>query len=284
MIQVNQKRMEALMRDFSLLTGIRIVLFDNEKQEILSYPENHCAFCEQLRRNPKFLEKCVQSDREAFERCRKTSAPVIYVCHAGLTEAVILIRGNDAVIGYIMFGQIIPQNSEADTRRKLAEICRAPGNANLLDDVAAMPSKSDAEIRAAAAILDALSVYFWSSRLVTLPKAKFIDTLNDYIAQHISKTISIDDVCSFFGVGRTHLYQLANQHLECSIAAHIRRRRIWHAQQLLAGTSRSIAEIAAAAGFDEYNYFSRIFRQETGTTARQYRQEQRNSTINLPDN
>ena len=34
-----------LMKDFHLLTGIRIVLFDPNFTALLSYPPEDCAFC-----------------------------------------------------------------------------------------------------------------------------------------------------------------------------------------------------------------------------------------------
>jgi len=44
-LEYNKNKLQALMKDFYLLTGIRIVLFDSDYTELLSYPETHCQFC-----------------------------------------------------------------------------------------------------------------------------------------------------------------------------------------------------------------------------------------------
>lgn len=95
-----------LMENFYTLTGIRIVLFDSEFNEILSFPSNEVSFCSLLRTDKKFDALCKESDKFSFEKCRKTHSLCIYKCHAGLIEATAPIMQNNAIIGYIMFGQI----------------------------------------------------------------------------------------------------------------------------------------------------------------------------------
>ncbi len=274
MIQVNQNRMEQLMRAFYTLTGIRIVLFDNELIEIMSYPPQHCDFCHFMRKNPQFLQRCTASDRAAFQACKKADGPVTYVCHAGLTEAVVQLTEEDAVIGYIMFGQVIPEETARPTRVKLSQICMENGAPHLLGTVSSMPGKSAQEIRAAATILESLSVYMWSNRVVALPRKEFLSMLDRYIDEHLSEPIKAEEICAYFGIRRTHLYKLASRYLECSVSAYIRKRRIRKACRLLRENGLPITEIAFLTGFSDYNYFSKCFRAETGMSANQYRKEQ----------
>jgi AraC family transcriptional regulator of arabinose operon len=51
--------------------------------------------------------------------------------------------------------------------------------------------------------------------------------------------------------------------------------RIWKAQELLIGTSRSIKEIGLAVGFADPLYFSKVFRRNLGTGPRAFRKESR---------
>ena len=98
--------LSVLMENFYTLTRIRIVLFDSEFNEILSYPSGGHSFCSLMRTNAEFDALCKNSDRISFEKCCKTHALCVYKCHAGLIEATSPIIQNDAIIGYIMFGQI----------------------------------------------------------------------------------------------------------------------------------------------------------------------------------
>ena len=49
----NAELME-LMRDFNILTGMRLVLFDENYNELLSYPDADAMFCSCMRAYPAF--------------------------------------------------------------------------------------------------------------------------------------------------------------------------------------------------------------------------------------
>lgn len=271
MLEVNRSRMRGLMRDFHTLTGIRMVLFDDRMREIMAYPDSPCDFCREMRTEEGFLARCVACDRAALSASRKTDEPIIYACHAGLTEAAMRIRADGATAGYVMFGQVIPRESAESTRARLEGACVAAGRGALAQAVSGMPEKGMDEVRAAATILDALSVYLWSNRVVGAPDGDFVLMLDDYIDRHISEKIRAEDVCRFFGIGRTKLYRVAAERLGKGIADHVRDRRIAHARRLLGETDLPVSAVAVAAGFLEYNYFSRAFRDATGMTPRECR-------------
>lgn len=278
MLEVNQNRMRALMRDFHTLTGIRMVLFDGAMREIMGYPESPCAFCREMRGDAKFLGRCLACDRAAFSAARASDGPIIYACHAGLTEAVMRIREGGAAAGYIMFGQVIPKESAEATRARLEGVCQG----RLADAIRKMPEKGRGEIEAAATILDALSVYMWSNRVVGTSGGDFAQMLNELIDARLSGKIRAEDVCRFFGVGRTKLYRMARERLGHGIAEHVLARRIACAKVLLCETDLPVSEVAARAGFGEYNYFSRVFRDETGTPPREFRARAKNKVDSAP--
>lgn len=49
--------------------------------------------------------------------------------------------------------------------------------------------------------------------------------------------------------------------------------RIQAAKSLLSGTDLRISEISRQVGIGDYNYFSKIFKRETGRSPREYRRE-----------
>ena len=49
-IRVDAKKMEDLLRNFYLITGIRIVVFDDNFEKIAEYPGNHCGYCKIVRK------------------------------------------------------------------------------------------------------------------------------------------------------------------------------------------------------------------------------------------
>ena len=66
MLQINTDNLYRVLKDFYILTGIRIVVFDGEFQEILAYPPQLEGFCGVLRQDPLADAKCRASDRSGI--------------------------------------------------------------------------------------------------------------------------------------------------------------------------------------------------------------------------
>jgi len=73
------------------------------------------------------------------------------------------------------------------------------------------------------------------------------------------------------GVSKDYLGRMFHEELGFSIWEYLLRYRVMRARVLLRSTDMSIAEIAERVGFPDAAYFSRIFRQRTGCTPREFR-------------
>jgi len=268
MLQFCADKLHGILRDFFTLTGIRVVLIDGELNELMSYPENRFDFCAAIRRSPAMDARCVASDRNACRRCAKTRKAMIYHCHAGLAEAIVPIQDGNELLGYTMFGQILPRENEADAKARLRREFPLAGGA-----VDRLPVMAADELNAAATILQALTTYLLTERWVTPGRSEFIRRMDSYIEAHMEETITVADLCAAFQMGRTRLYAVSSDFLGCGLAEYIRRQRVGHAKHLLADTSLPIAAIAGASGFPDYNYFSRVFKRYCGVSAREYREQ-----------
>ena len=78
-LEFNRGQLLELMRDFHTLSGIRIVLFDDEYHELLSYPEQPCKFCSLLKSNPETKGLCDASDARSFREA-EAKKKLILVC------------------------------------------------------------------------------------------------------------------------------------------------------------------------------------------------------------
>lgn len=263
MLQLNTASLYGTLRDFHILTKIRIVIFDAEFRELLAYPADRERFCTLLRQTPEGNAACFKSDMAGCRTCAKTKEPVIYRCHAGLTEAVVPICEQGEVLAYVMFGQIL------DCEARKQTVCQ--NFPQLADAAGLLPVKNREELNAAATVLHAITGFMMTNRWVTPRRSDFIRQLDRYIEDHLSQSIRADEVCTAFRMGRTRLYALCSDYLGCGLAEYIRNRRIACAQRLLRQTPLPITEIAYRTGFSDYNHFSRVFRAATGCSARQYR-------------
>lgn len=269
MLQLNTVNLYQVLRDFYTLTKIRIVIFDADFREVLAYPQEKEGFCALLRAEPAGEAGCQVSDKGGCLKCAKSKELVVYRCHAGLTEAVVPIIDKSRVLAYVMFGQIIPQESCDTTKAKLQK--KYPHFAATIDQI---PVKSAEELGAAATVLQAITSYVMTNRWVVPGKSEFIRQLDCYIEDRLSQTITVEEICAAFRIGRTRLYEISMEYLGCGLAEYIRNQRIQHARHLLRETDIPITDIAYAVGFSDYNHFSRIFKQQTGISARQYRKSE----------
>ena len=69
--------------------------------------------------------------------------------------------------------------------------------------------------------------------------------------------------------------------MQNGIAEHIRGLRLAESKRLLKETTLSVHEISDRVGFNDYNYFCRIFKKYFGTSAGKYRKEQSNYHSNF---
>lgn len=267
----SDKELLELMKDFYTLTGIRIVLFDVNYNELFSYPANKKTFCSQMRQNKRFDQKCLNCDNEAFKRCDESKSLEVYKCHAGLIEAISPIIENKKVIGYLMFGQVTDTKNKQEFFNNTDEIIKKYFSDNNISEFTKMIKyKSNKQILAAAKILDAITDYILLKEIVQFSNKKIIEKIDSYIDAHISEDISISLLCKELNIGRTKLYDIMNQYSNCGVAYYIKQHRLNKAKYLLKTTDLKVPEISDAVGFSDYNYFLRVFKKEFGISPKHF--------------
>lgn len=271
----NKELLLDLMKNFYLLSGLKIALFDVDGNEILAYPESHCAFCELIRSYDEGNKKCLSSNRMSFARCQKTKQLEIFHCHAGLIETTAPLIDNDSIIGYIMFGQITDIDDSASVTEMLRNVLEKYGFNSKGHDAAIynVSRKSNEQILSASKILEACTFYVLLKDMVGLHRENFIQNLNSFLIAHLSEDLSVDRLTSEFHISKNRLYNSCSRYLSVGIAEHIKQLRINEAKKLLKETDLSVHEISDKVGFNDYNYFCLIFKKEVGISALKFRNQ-----------
>lgn len=261
-----------LMENFYTLTGIRIVLFDSEFNEILSFPSNEVSFCSLLRTDKKFDALCKESDKFSFEKCRKTHSLCIYKCHAGLIEATAPIIQNNAIIGYIMFGQITDIKDKDAVYNFADNLCQKyPLSVTIPNKLKKIKYKSSKQIIATSKILDACTSYIMLKEMIKAQNEQLIEMISNYVDIHMHERIYVEDICRALDISRTQLYEETKQYTNGGIASFIKIKRLNKAKELVTGTSMSVSEISDKTGFSDYNYFLRVFKKHYGISPKKMR-------------
>jgi AraC family transcriptional regulator of arabinose operon len=93
----------------------------------------------------------------------------------------------------------------------------------------------------------------------------------EYVGAHLDRPHTAASLARVAGLSPSRLAHLAAAQLGTSLMAHVERRRMELAQQLLAATDLPIAHIARRAGFSDPFYFSRRFRTAVAMAPSEFR-------------
>lgn len=92
-----------------------------------------------------------------------------------------------------------------------------------------------------------------------------------YINENLSEDISLEDMASYAGVSSFYLSKLFKEEKGVTFINFLTDRRLEKAQQLLRNTDKSIKEITAETGYNDQNYFSRLFKNKFGISPKEFR-------------
>jgi AraC family L-rhamnose operon transcriptional activator RhaR/AraC family L-rhamnose operon regulatory protein RhaS len=92
-----------------------------------------------------------------------------------------------------------------------------------------------------------------------------------YIERNFCDDISVADLAQMSGYSERQFSRLFHSAFSTTPNSYITELRLEKAQLLLRTTTTSVGEISWNCGFGDQNYFSRIFRQQTGLTPTEYR-------------
>lgn len=272
------EKLHELLRDYYEITHIRITVFDESYCELTSYPEQLMPFCQEIRRSEAGMTRCYDCDRLACIKAANNRDVTIYECHAGLTEAIIPLYVGDVLVGYLLFGQLFPYTDSENGLQRILERCEGlPLN---LDRVKKIYRKSQTfpsdYIRSAAKILHAVASFVILERMAALQEDRITTQIDTYLRENFTKKMTVEEICRQFKIGKTQLYQLSSQLYGCGIMQQVRKLRMEYAKQLLLRRrSLTIGEIAAACGYDDYNYFICSFSKTYHISPNEYRKAEK---------
>lgn len=96
------------------------------------------------------------------------------------------------------------------------------------------------------------------------PENLLVEHARSYIEEHYAEDLSIRDIAQHFHASRDYISHAFKHTTNYAPLQYLRRWRIGKAQTLLIDTDLPLTEIALRVGFDDSNYFSRVFRQIIG--------------------
>lgn len=104
-----------------------------------------------------------------------------------------------------------------------------------------------------------------------VPAQDYVVAAMSFIESRLAEPLSVPQIADAVGISHNHLTRVFSAQTRQTVVGYLRRRRIEHAQHLLARSTMSISAIAATVGIADLQAFNKTCRAITGQSPRQLR-------------
>lgn len=110
---INLDSLQQIQDTFTKATGLAAIAVSYQGEPLIRY-SSFTRFCSKLRQNPKFYERCRQSDAHASLESARAGKICIHRCHAGLVDFAIPIIVEGEYVASMLAGQAKIDSYEFD--------------------------------------------------------------------------------------------------------------------------------------------------------------------------
>lgn len=263
----DRARLEKILGDFCIITGLSVSVLDAGSQVIAACNDRPPCFCEEIQKASEGHEKCRCSDRILLEKCREEKRAVSHICHAGLQDAALPLLQGERLLGYVLVGRIRVSDFDAVCERLTWLTVEREILREQYDKITAYDRRQIESVYELAAVLVS---FLLTNNILRAQDGEFAERAAAYIEAHLSEPLSVGRICRALGVSKSSLYEKFRAVFGQTFGEYLTDRRLERAHALVCGSTLSMAEIAERVGIGSYTYFSRRFKKKYGEAPRQY--------------
>jgi two-component system response regulator YesN len=127
--------------------------------------------------------------------------------------------------------------------------------------------------------------YLTNRALAAIADARKIETVvarvKRYVEKHFTENISRDDIARVVMLSPDYVSKLFRSETGCYLKDYINELRIKRAKELIAEGRLNISEVAIEIGFDNFSYFSTLFKRIADVTPSEYKRQCRQGDFSL---
>ena len=265
------QRLGRLLNNLHLLTGIKFSLMDEWGNEL--YASSFKApFCGLIMQEESGFARCHACDGKAAEEVGRTQVRRKYLCHAGLYEVALPVTEKRRTVATILFGQMLDDAPREEQWRRVNTRCAwYPDQEALYQAFLRLRRISARQMTACLEIVEACVSEVRLSGLQATSRRDDADLLQSYIDTHYTETLDSSGIAEALSVGKTKLYAICKEHFQLTPMQLVTSRRIQSAMDLLLNTTEPVKYVARAVGVPDENYFTKVFKAQTGETPTAFR-------------
>lgn len=269
-----------------------------------------CSFCSYIRSSYSGNKRCRGSARQVVFTGQGNSQPSFFECHAGLTLTSVPVTVAGLYLGALAFGEIsekpksyvLQKTSDLGlddqtlqdlyeeiplfSRNRISMLAEYLYNISncFIQMGVALTGTEQLEIKrntfsflneylSDEYIIDdeLISASVDNKEIPPTQMQKLIYDAEKYILNNYNYPITLKDVSGFIHVNPTYFSYLFRKVKGYTFKNYLTQLRIEKAKQLLLNSSLTVSDISQLIGYDDSNYFSRVFKKVTGFPPSLYR-------------
>lgn len=244
------------------------------------YSGHYCDYCKGIKLLSGGQKACDSCDRgETVKLAAEYEKPFFYRCHAGLCELILPISDESNMKGIIFLGQCRMEGEELSPEI-LKSIAQKGGNPeSFIHLYQNLPESNASALLACGRILQLFfeekssKIHPFSSngKDISDMKLPLAERIRNYIEYHYKEDLTAGRICSVFYIEGSYLSRLFRKAYGLTPTDYIRKVRIDASKRLLVSTNISVSSIAMNVGFQDPNYFYKVFEKQTGMRPSEYR-------------
>lgn len=255
--------------------------FTNRFYESLSeYSIHDNSYCLLVKSNAALWNKCIENQLLVSKRCNDKIC--FGMCYAGVEEFVLPVKDGKNTVAFICISGYRKNKIDAHCRIKILSERYKISYEKL---IYYYENSLSADIPDITFVKQTASIVARLLHLIYIEVKKegetdFAELSNkEYVYRHIiayleknyAQNVSLKDISEFCHYSESYISHMFKERSGFSISNFVSNLRINKAKELLADTDIPIIEIAHCTGFNDSNYFSNVFKSNSGVTPREYR-------------
>ena len=261
---VYHPEVQDIFNHFTSLFQVRIAYFSPDGEELkVGLDKPWCRYCSLVRMRLGDDLRCEECDSTHREKARVERSLVHYRCHGGLEEAVKPLYCDDALMGFIMIGQMrVESGAPAE---KLSRWKDRQGTRELAESFEDVPFVSPTQFPHLLGLFSSLVDLILSRHMISIRGRTQLDPLLDQIREDCSKKLSLSEAAAVLGKSSFHLAHLLKKHYGKTFKQLQTEICLQHADDLFVRVPDiTVKEVSARCGFGDPLYFSRVYSRHRG--------------------
>lgn len=269
-INYDLEKISKTLEDFYKATDINMNLLKADFSFVSGRAHRERNFyCEFIQNTPSGKKACTHSDIILLEKCKETKRAQMHICHAGLIDAAAPIIYNDAIIGYVIFGEMKLNTDFTSLEKYISDLGLDFGEMEKYYEE--IPLFDSEKIQSVFNIAIMLAKHILLENMLKPDFDECIQRAEDFINENLSENLSIRTISENINVSKSVLYKKFHDSFGCTVSEYINIKRVEKSLELLKTTDLSIEEVSQKVGFSSAPYYGKVFKRIKGTTPLKYK-------------